>query len=190
MKGLIYKIVDNTNNNTYYGSTIQKINHRMNDHRECLRKYKSGKKTTGLTEAVKIMINEDYYHEIVEEIDYNEKVELLKRERWWIENNECINKVIPTRTNKEFQHYYYEKNKERISEQGKKNYQKNKDKKKQNSKEYYEKNKDEIHKKRNVKVKCECGVLSYKFNLPRHKKTQKHLIYLDSINAKSEVSKE
>jgi hypothetical protein len=39
-------------------------------------------------------------------------MELNARERWWIENNECVNKYIPTRTDKE----YYEAHKEKIKE--------------------------------------------------------------------------
>ena len=167
MKGYIYKIVDNTNNNTYYGSTIQKINHRMNSHRECLRKYKSGKKITGLTEAVKIMINEDYYNEVVEEVDFNEKIELLTRERYWIENNECINIVIPTRTNKEYCKEYY---------------QKNKDKKLQQVKEHYQKNKEEVNEKKNEKILCECGIWTSKNNKAQHCKSIRHINIMEGLN--------
>jgi len=40
---------------------------------------------------------------------------------------------------------------------------------------YREANRDKINKKQNEKVKCECGCMSSKINLLRHKKTPKHI---------------
>jgi hypothetical protein len=80
---------------------------------------------------------------------------LHQRERWYIENNECVNKYIPCRTVKE----YYVDNKEHIlnhqkdydnaNKEQKKIYQlKNADKIKEQQKLYYEKNKDKINQQR------------------------------------------
>ena len=41
MRGIIYKIIDNTNGDTYYGSTIKKLEYRMSDHKlRCNYKHK------------------------------------------------------------------------------------------------------------------------------------------------------
>ena len=96
---------------------------------------------------------------LVENYPCNSKEELLKRERYFIENNECVNRNVPTRTNKEYwvdyrvlnaeklKQYlknYNEKNKEKISE-NKRNYiLLNFDKRKEYLKNYNEKNKEKI----------------------------------------------
>jgi hypothetical protein len=48
---------------------------------------------------------------------------------------------------------------------------------------YYEKNKDKILKKMNErrqKKLCECGANVMEYNMNKHKKTKKHLKYIDN----------
>jgi len=47
--------------------------------------------------------------ELVENYSCETKHELHKRERFYIDNNECINHVIPTRTQKEYSELHKEK---------------------------------------------------------------------------------
>jgi hypothetical protein len=110
-----------------------------------------------------------------------------KRERYWIEFYKAsLNKQIPSRTKQEhykdnkdyflkYQKEYYEENKEIISEYQKQYIEKNKEILAEQKKEYYEKNKQQIIEQRKEKVTCECGYIITKYNLPKHKKTQKHL---------------
>ena len=104
--GYIYKIFDNTNNNVYYGSTIQKLSIRLSGHRRSYKDYLIGK--SRFTTSFKIIENGDYTISLVETIEYNDKIELTARERFYIENYDCVNKVIPNRNLKE----YREANKE------------------------------------------------------------------------------
>ena len=84
----IYKIIDNTNNNIYIGITKQKyLCHRLSSHKR--------KKDCVAKEIIK---NGDYRIELIEETD--DKL----RERYWIENTDCINKIIPGRTRNEWYH--------------------------------------------------------------------------------------
>ena len=149
MKGYIYRIYDNTNGNVYYGSTTQKVSQRVSEHRRHYKQYLNG--TSPYVRSYDIIANEDYDYNIEEVIDCENKYELRKRERWYIENNDCINKCIPTRSikewcetnkdkTKEYNKEYYQKNKE----QRKEYYEKNRDKKKEQSSEYYEKNKEKL----------------------------------------------
>ena len=101
----------------------------------------------------------------IEKYEATDKKHLETRERYWIETlKPTLNKVIPTRTHKE----YYEKNKDTAIERSKKWYEehkeqrvidskiyreKNETKIKQNKKEYYEKNKEQIS--INSKIKWE-----------------------------------
>jgi len=140
----------------------------------------------------------------VENWPCNNKHELLARERHWIENNECVNKIIPTRTRKEYREMnkdkiaqkkkeYYAKNKDKVTQKKKEYYAKNKDKvaqivKKYNEankdiiakkmKEYSEANKEELKKKRSKQVECVCGSLFQYGVKARHERSKKHQDYL------------
>jgi len=138
--GKIYKLFCNESNLVYYGSTTQSLNDRLCQHR-------TNKKGTCIS---KIMINPQI--ELLEDFPCNTKKELEVRERFYIENNECINMKIPGRTNKE----WIDDNKEIF-----------KQKRKEVNKNYREKNKEIIE--------CECGKILSKLNLTRHKKSKKHL---------------
>lgn len=55
---------------------------------------------------------------LLESVNCNSKEELLARERWFIENNKCVNKYIPFRTpeeNKQLQQLY-DKNRQCIKD--------------------------------------------------------------------------
>ena len=163
-KAKIYKIVDNTNGNIYIGSTTETyLSNRLSKH---LSHYKSWikHKRSRYTTSYEIFKNNDFYIELIENINCNDIYELRNRERYHIDNNECVNKNIPNRTKKE----YYQDNKDKIKEY----YQTNKDKIKEYYKVYYvEKNKDKLKEK----VTCGCGCSINKNNILRHKKSKKHL---------------
>jgi len=198
MKGVIYRIYDNTNGNIYYGSTIQSLSNRMASHRSNYKKWIKGDKRTSC-KSFEIIKNGDYDYNIVEEIECENKYELHNRERYYIENNECVNKLIPNRTKKEYNKQYREDNKDKIKDNKKQYYENNKDKIKE--KQYYEDNKDKILEKKknyhknnkdkinekkknyyednknkiNEKITCECGCIVFKKSLNRHRKSKKHL---------------
>ena len=121
----IYKIVDNTNGNIYIGITTQTLKQRLACH-------KSLKDCSSRA----IIKNGDYKIELIEETDDK------TRERYWIENTDCVNRIIPGRTKKEYNKEYRENNREKIKEWRENN--------KEKAKEYYENNKESIsqyHKK-------------------------------------------
>ena len=93
----IYKIVDNTNGNIYIGITTLTLQKRLSDH-----------KRRGRCSSRDIIKNGDYRIQLIEETDDK------TRERYWIENTECVNERIPGRTtnqyysdNKDKKHNYY-----------------------------------------------------------------------------------
>ena len=100
----IYKLVnDEMPNKIYYGSTIQKnLCDRLSGHKRDSKKKNPSSKPLFEYGKVKIILVENY--------PCNTKDELLKRERFYIENNDCINHKIPSRTRKE----HYQDNKEEI----------------------------------------------------------------------------
>jgi hypothetical protein len=133
-KGKIYKIVDNTNGNVYYGSTIQTLKERLRIHKSRLN-----------CSSRDIIANEDYEIILIENYPCESKKELELRERYFIENNECINNKIPGRTQKE----YRQDNRDIIQKISKEYHENNKDKINQQKKEYYENNKDKIRQRQN-----------------------------------------
>ena len=93
MKYKIYKLIDNTNGDIYIGMTIRRLQDRMKGHR---------RKHNGCVSR-KIIANGDYRIELIEETDDK------TRERYWIENTECINYKVPGRTLQESSKAYREK---------------------------------------------------------------------------------
>ena len=147
--------------------------------------------------SFKIIENGDYYIVLLESVNCTNNDELKARERFHIENNVCVNKVIPGRTDKE----YYQANKEKIKEKIKEHYQANKEKIKEKIKEYVQANKEKIieyqkeyrqankekikEKKkeyyqeyRQEQITCECGSTFNRHNKNRHLKTKKHIQYI------------
>ena len=119
--GKIYKIVCRVTGLIYIGSTTRYLlckrlaehNHRFNN--KHLNQYTSSK----------VLEGGNYYIELIEMLPCNNKDELLKRERYWIDNLECVNKQIPSRTKKEYRELhrdkqitymknYYENNKQKF----------------------------------------------------------------------------
>ena len=188
-KSKIYKIVCNITGLTYYGSTVQSISKRIGGHRDDIKRNRGCK--SGL-----VLAGSDYSYSLVEECQCENKEQLLRRERFWVENNECVNKQIPGRTlaewreaNKEkikeqekqyreqnkdkrleYQKEYRESNKEKITEKNKKYYEANVDKIKEQKKQYRESNKERT----SEKIECEfCKSFIRVGNMARHHKTKK-----------------
>jgi len=133
--GKIYKIVDNTNNNIYVGSTTKKyLSDRLSEHRCDYRRYLKG--TNGYLTSCEIIKNNNYDIILLELVNCDSKDELKAKERFYIDTLDCVNKVIPGRTNKE----YREVNKDRLNKIKRDNYDKELNQK--NCKKGYEKHKD------------------------------------------------
>jgi len=165
--GYIYSLTCNNPNLIYYGSTTKKLKYRLTGH-----------KALSNTCESKILFNwGNVKINLLEEIEFEDKQELLDREAYYIRNLKCINKIIPGRTNKE----WYIDNKELTKERSKKRYRENKDKLNKQYKEWYIKNKEKIllQKKEynKIKINCDCGSKIRQGALSKHKETQKHKVY-------------
>ena len=147
-KSVIYKLYDNTNGDTYYGSTCNKLRYRIRQH-----KYYASKRPC---KSKSIILNDEWSYCVVEEFPCETKLQLHTRERWWIENHKCINKIIPTRTTKEWR--------EEHQEVIKKYREEHKEDKKIYMKLYQQQ-----------KYVCECGAELTLCNKPRHIKSAKHI---------------
>jgi hypothetical protein len=136
MKGIIYRITCNETGEVYYGSTQLSLNVRMICHKSQCKRWKEGK--CRFTTSFQIIDRNNYSYSLIETVECEDKYQLEQRERYYIENNECINKVVVGRTIQE----YYEANKEAILEHKKEYKKANKDHISEYQKEYKQKNKE------------------------------------------------
>jgi len=203
--GKIYKIVNDSSNLVYYGSTIQPLYKRFYKH----------KTQFHLCTSKKILDGENPQIVLVEDCPCERREQLFKRERYYIENNVCVNKNIPGRTLKEWEEdnrerlkkkkkEYREDNKEKLKKQKKEYRENNKEKileyfrewreeNKEKILEYFrewrEENKDKIKKqskewreknkeKLSEKFNCDCGGSYSVKNKARHLKTKKHIKFI------------
>ena len=200
--GSIYKIWSLSTDEIYIGSTTEPLSKRMTKHRHKYKKYKEGKNPG--TTSFKIFEYGDARIELIETFDCKCKEELVAREGHYIRTLDCVNYYTPGRTKKEYyednkekialnkkkyreknkekialnKKKYHEDNKEKISLNKKKYREANRDKIIQKKKEYYQNNKDRLTKK----ITCECGSVVSKKSLTRHKKSKKHLAFINSLN--------
>ena len=119
--GKIYKIVDNGYNKCYIGSTIEALSVRMAKHRSGYRNYLSGGHADyKVFEIFNEFGIDDCKIELIEEYPCENKMQLLKREGFHIQNTNCVNKRVEGRTKQEYRFeynaQYRENNKERLSE--------------------------------------------------------------------------
>ena len=162
--GKIYKIVDNTNNNIYVGSTCEPtLARRLSDHVRKYKAWKNGK--SNYTSSYKIIENQNYDIVLLESYPCESKDELYKRERHYIETLNCINKVIVGRTKKEYDKDYREKNKEKIALR---------------KSEYYQNNKEKISESVKTKCTCPCGKTYRQLDKSKHEKTKFHQNFINS----------
>jgi len=101
--GKIYKIINDIDDKIYIGSTTLLLCQRLaGHHQHC-------------STSAKQFFNVNHKIILLENYACNSKEELESRERYYIELNKdiCVNKMIPTRTKKE----YYQDNKELINKQ-------------------------------------------------------------------------
>ena len=181
----IYKIVCDTTGLVYVGSTVETLCRRLSGHKDKYKRYLKG--ISRYVTSFDIIKNDNYKIILIQSCPCNNKEELHREERKYIESIECVNKYIPGRTQKEYNEInkdkikeqtkeYKLKNKDKIKEQVKQYQLKNKDKKNISNKKYYEKNKDKISERNKIKIECEyCKSLITKLQLKKHQKTNKCL---------------
>tara|TARA_R110002153_G_scaffold54274_1_gene151203 strand:+ start:334 stop:966 length:633 start_codon:yes stop_codon:yes gene_type:complete len=198
---IIYDIDDKTL--TYYGSTCD-LNHRMSRHKDTINNRCTSKK---IIERGNYEYSIIETHENIDEYDLHERERWYiknhvcvnkqiphrtsaeyrqdnkeKIAEYYQDNKEKIAEYYQDNKEKlaEYSQKYYQDNKEKIAENNQKYYQDNKEKIVENNQKYYQDNKEKIAQKMKEKFNCECGGKFTKINKTHHKKTQKHLKWVQS----------
>jgi len=179
-RGKIYKLVDNTSDKVYIGSTCEPIlARRLAIHVSQYRAYSSNGRKTNYVSSFEILKNMDYDIILIENFPCNSKDELLARERFYSDTLECVNKNRPGIFNELGQTEYFKNYYQNYHEQIKKKTAK-----------YYKDHIDNIKKnanKKNICFICYCQYTTT--NKSRHVKSQTHqnMISLNEILSKHET---
>lgn len=140
----IYKIVSNSHpEDVYYGSTCMPLSKRMTAHN-----YPPSKHACTST---KVIYHGDAEIVLVEDYPCDTKDELAQRERYYIENNNCVNKATPGLTAKE------------------------------TWTKYENAHRDERNAAKRVLYKCECGEMVTIHSKARHETRRLHLDNLAGV---------
>jgi len=184
--GKIYKIISENSEKYYIGSTTQPLSKRFSDHKSNYKMFQNGKYDN--CSSFNVVKEENCKIILIEEYPCENKNQLESRERYWIEQfkNNIVNKVIPTRTDKE----YYNDNKDKAKEYrdghkqetkqyNQKYYEEQKDKIKEKTKNYRLNNLDIIKQKQKIKHNCDCGGKYTNSGKSEHIKTTRHKLFLE-----------
>tara|TARA_R100000951_G_scaffold100344_1_gene91118 strand:+ start:92 stop:685 length:594 start_codon:yes stop_codon:yes gene_type:complete len=169
--GKIYELIDLSNNKKYYGSTVQTLKQRKTKHVANYKLYLN--KKTNYVSSFEIIKNNNYEIYLIENFPCNSRTELEAREGYYIRNNNCVNKCIVGRTQKE----YRQDNKEKI-----KQYKiDNKEKIKEFNKQYHNDNKEILNLKNkqysiNNKEKIKQYQKQYRINNKEYKKQYRQYV--------------
>ena len=200
MKGKIYSIRNYIDTDIYVGSTYQALSKRMTDHRRSINNTRD--KHMLLYCKMREFGVENFYIELLEEYECENKEQLRAKEGEYIRTMGSLNRRIEGRTIKEWR----DDNKDHLKEQKQKYYQANKESLLSKSKEYVSQNKQktveyqtqyrELHKegaqeyKRNwfqehkdtllQKCLCECGKYYTACHKRRHERTKQHIEFVSS----------
>ena len=148
--GRIYKITSAQTDNIYIGSTTKTLKQRLTEHKSDYKRFMNN--PTHNKSGYEIVQFDDAVIELIEEKEFKDKKEMLFRERYYIEIYECVNKMIPIRTNEE-----------------------TKEIKKIFDKKYKMENKYKINAYANEKIKCECGHSYTRAHKAEHMKSKRHM---------------
>jgi len=145
--GKIYRLVNDVDKEEYIGSTCNPLCKRLWWHRSDAKK----KPTSRVYEHMLKVGIEHFKIILVEQYPCENKMELLRRERYWIhELNPSLNHYFPSRSTTERSKEYYEINRDTILEKKKEYNEKHKDIIAGKMIKHYHKNKVEINARRRV----------------------------------------
>ena len=189
-RGKIYKLVSSQTQDVYYGSTIEdKLTNRLAGHRKGYKRWLNHK--YNFSTSFEIIKFDDCKIILVENFPCNSIYELLAREQYHIENNECVNKykAYTGFTKDEYNNQYYHDHRNEIIEQKKEYHQNHRTEiiekqriynqsHRQEIKQYYEKNKEKIQERNRIKITCQCGSEIQKHVQARHNRSKKHQAWI------------
>ena len=160
--GKIYKITDVDYNKCYIGSTTESLSQRMARHRREYKKYTNNDENKKYYARSMLLFKEygieNCKIELIENCPSNNRDELLKREGYYIQNTDCLNRCVAGRTKKEYyddtrEHHLENKKQHRLNniekykEKGKRYHEENRELRNEYNRIYYRENREELRNK-------------------------------------------
>ena len=149
----IYKIECNVTGLIYVGSTTSELNVRLSKHKASYKGYLAGK--YHYVTSFKVLENNDYDIHLIKAYDFEDNIDLLAKEKYWMKKLICVNKNVG-------------QTKEEVKEI---------------QKIYAHNNRAIINTKQNAVCMCACGCSYTKVNKIPHQKSKKHEKLMAVINA-------
>jgi len=178
----IYRIVSNVTGENYYGSTCEPtLARRLAKHRGYYNDFKKGK--NAYISSFKILETNNYDIVLVEQLENcKSKDELHARERYYIENNKCVNMSIPNRGKTDIIAKSGKNEKIKLSELHSERIEKKHD---------YDKEYRRLNREKQYKLfECECGGHTVLKNKSDHFRTKKHQQYIqEQLDNQIKISK-
>ena len=189
-KGKIYCIRSFQTDDVYIGSTTQTLAQRLGKHRTEYKQYLKGK--YHYVTSFELLKYDDYYIELITLYPCSCKAELEAEEGHYIRDWDCVNKIIPGRTQeqyridnkekrKEYNKQYNIDNRYKIKQYRIDNRDKikqfridNRDKRKEYDKQYYIDNKEKKSERQKQKLTCICSCNITRGVFRRHLKSKNH----------------
>jgi hypothetical protein len=179
-KAKIYRLVS-PSGLTYIGSTCCSLAKRKAQH-------KSEFVCSGMNRTSSFKLFEESVNDIdiilIEDFPCENKEQLHKRERFHIENAECVNIARPSRTINEWR----ESHKDEKKVKDRNYYKEHRQQLLEYQKKYRTDNEEQVKAKKKLyrtscgKVTCECGAVITKGNLGKHQKRKQHADFLQQKN--------
>ena len=166
----IYKVADRAYTTCYYGSTIQPLSKRLAHHRALCKLFCEGRcHRISVFDIFEAHGSDNCKIELVEECPCENKEQLHKREGFYTQNNECVNKHDAGRKMAE----WYADTREQRYQVAEHWRSANEEKVKEMGKNYRAKYQEQIKEKRSAKCSCNvCGSEHMHHVTARHRQTK------------------
>lgn len=181
-KSKVYKLVCNLTGLVYVGSTVCPLYKRKWEHGCVAKRYQEEGGDYPYMTSVEVAKNGDFDIVLLEEVQCENKEQLHRKEREWIERLDCVNKHIPTRTSTE----WHQINKERIATYHRNHYQLHHSDRIMKRRQYYQANREEVLAKQKTPYCCPCGSVVRRSDKAAHKKSLKHREWQERVSMEQE----
>lgn len=178
----LYQVTDINYTECYIGSTTLKLSKRMALHRSGYKKWKNNKGSmfTVFNIFDKFGV-QNCKIELIELFPCSSLEELRKREGYYIKTTECVNKVIPSQTKRE----YRESHKDQIRITSKIYWENHKENYLAIKKREYDNNRAKYLQRSNKRETCLCGMSYTHANKSKHIITRKHINIMKFLDFKA-----
>ena len=195
----VYKITNSINDKFYIGSTAAQnktLKDRMDNHKKCANDI-SGRRNSVLYNNMRELGIHHFKIELIEEMCFNTKRELVEREQYYIDLMKPQLNQFRSIANPHYEKdrylrdknkrlllskMYYENNKDHIAETGKQYRIDNNEHIKEQKQQYRINNKEAIQERKKQIIVCECGINTNSSHKSRHIKSKQHLELMSKLN--------